>query len=141
MEYRNAFLGKTERPTDAELAATLGDTASLWSDLVNWMASVEGVAGQEWKGIYVNKYGWSLRLKYKARNIVYLGPGDGCFMVAFSLSDKGVKAAKAARLPKAVAQALATAPRYPEGTGLRLVVHGPGDLPAIRKLAAIKVAN
>ena len=141
MEYRNAFLGKTERPSDAELAAALGETAVLWSEFVNWMASEEGVAGQEWKGIYVNKYGWSMRLKQKSRNIVHLGPGVGCFLVGFVLSDKALKVAKAARLPKAVAQALETAPRYPEGTGLRLVVQRSGDLPAIRKLAAIKVAN
>jgi Protein of unknown function (DUF3788) len=141
MEYRNAFLGKTERPSDAELAAALGDTAALWSDFVNWMASAEGVAAQEWKGIYVNKYGWSMRLKLKSRNIVYLGPGLGCFMVSFVFSDKALKVAKAARLPKGVALALETAPHYPEGTGLRLIVQKSGDLPAIRKLAAIKVAN
>ena len=141
MEYRNAFLGKTERPSDAELAAALGDTTVLWSEFVSWMASEEGVAAQEWKGIYVHKYGWSMRLKQKSRNIVYLGPGFGCFMVSFVFSDKALKAAKAARLPKAVAQALETAPHYPEGTGLRLLVQKSGDLPAIRKLAAIKVAN
>jgi hypothetical protein len=61
-------------------------------------------------------------------------------MVSFVLSDKAVKAARATRLPKPVTQAIAAAPHYPEGTGLRLVVHGLGDLPAIRKLA-IKVAN
>jgi hypothetical protein len=139
--YTNAFLGKLERPNEAELTATLGETAALWTEFVDWMANVEGVSAQEWKGIYVDKYGWSLRLKQKGRNIVYLGPGDGCFMVAFTLSDKAVKAARATHLPKAVATALARAPHYPEGTGLRLVVHGPRDLPAIRKLAAIKVAN
>ena len=40
------------------------------------------------------KYGWSLRLKQKSRNIVYLGPAKGCFMVSFVLSDKALNAAK-----------------------------------------------
>jgi len=141
MEYASAFLGKTERPGDAELAAALGETASLWKEFIDWMANEMGATGQEWKGICVKKYGWSLRLKQKNRNIVYLGPGKGCFMASFVLSDKAVRAAKAARLPRAVAQAIAAAPRYPEGTGLRVVVHQPAEMAAIRKLAAIKIAN
>ena len=141
MEYINAFKGREIRPTDAEIAATLGPTAGLWKELIQWMADKEGVTEQEWKGIVVKKYGWSLRLKQKKRNIVYLGPGEGCFMVSFVLSDKALTAAKEANLPKAVAEALAVAPHYPEGNGLRLLVHRATDLPAIRKIASIKLAN
>ncbi len=141
MEYTNAFLGKPERPSDAEVAAALGQTAELWNEFIQWMANEEGVKEQEWKGIVVKKYGWSLRLKSGKRNIVYLGPGSGCFMVSFVLSDKALKAAKGAHLPKAVADALDSAPRYPEGNGLRFIVHRSGDLAALRKIAAIKVAN
>jgi Protein of unknown function (DUF3788) len=141
MEYTNAFLGKPKQPATEEVVATLGPTAKLWNEFIEWMAKEEGVAEQEWKGICVNKYGWSLRLKQKSRNIVYLGPGEGCFMVSFVLSDKALNAAKAAHLPKIVAAALAAAPRYPEGNGLRLLVHRAADLPAIRKIASIKLAN
>src|SRR5438105_8191972 len=108
MKYENAFKGKLTQPTDAELDAALGPSATLWKDLVQSMADQEGVAGQEWKGICVKKYGWSLRLKQKSRNIVYLGPGMGCFMVSFVLGDSALKAAKESHLPKAVPDALAT---------------------------------
>lgn len=141
MEVLNAFIGKPDRPTQAELSAALGHAAPLWDELIDEVGEDAGTLSEEWKGIYVNKYGWSLRLKKKGRNIVYLGPCNGCFRVGFALSDKAVEAAKHARLPKAVAQALATAPHYPEGTGLRLLVKKSGDLPAIRKLAQIKLAN
>jgi hypothetical protein len=53
-------------------------------------------------------------------------------MVSFVLSDKALKAAKEAHLPKTVADALDAAPRYPEGNGLRLLVHRAADLPAIK---------
>jgi hypothetical protein len=89
----------------------------------------------------VKKYGWSLTLKVKKRTIVYLGPCMGCFRVAFALGDKAVAAVKHARLPKKILQALAEAPRYPEGTGLRLVVNKAADLEAIRMLAEIKLAH
>ena len=49
-----------------------------------------GVSDQEWKGVVVKKYGWSLRLKKKGRNILYLSPGKDCFMTSFVLSDKAL---------------------------------------------------
>ena len=141
MEYANAFLGKSVHSTNTELAAALGPPARLWYEFIQWMADKEGVTGQEWKGVVVKKYGWSLRFKQKSRNFVYLGPGVGCFMAGFVLSDKALKKAKEAYLPKAVRDVLAAAPRYPEGNGLCLVVHRDSDLPTIRKIAAIKLAN
>lgn len=141
MEYSNAFVGKAERPSEAELTAMLGASVAVWNEFIAWMANEEQVAEQEWKGVCVKKYGWSLRLKQKSRNIVYLGPGKGCFMVSFVLSDKALKAAKEERLPKSVANVLATAPHYPEGNGVRLVVERSRDLAPIRKIAAIKLAS
>lgn len=141
MEYTNAFVGKASAPSEAEVMRALGASARIWKEFVSWMAEKGGASEQEWKGIVVRKYGWSLRLKQKGRNIVYLGPGKDCFMASFVLSNKALNAAKAEHLPKAVQDALAQSPRYPEGNGLRLVVQGTGDLAAIRKLAAIKLAN
>ena len=91
--------------------------------------------------MYANKYGWSLRLRQKGRNIIFLAPCNGCFRVAFSLNERAVDAAKAAHLPRKVAAALEKAPHYPEGTGLRLMVEKASDLPPIRTLAQIKLAN
>ena len=141
MEYSNAFLGKTTQPTDVEVASALGPAAKLWKEFINWMAEEKGVTGQEWKGIVVKKYGWSLRLKQKSRNIIYLSPGNNCFMASFVLSDKALQEAKAAHLPKHVQHALASAPKYPEGNGLRLLVRHGANLSAIRKICAIKLAN
>lgn len=141
MDAPNAFLGKPDPPTDAEVAAVLGPAAPLWTELIQEVTSDAGKMTQEWKGVSVNKYGWSLRLRQKGRNIVYLSPCNGCFKVAFVLSDKAVKAANNAHLPKKLADALAVAPHYPEGTGLRLNVNRANDLPAIRKLAQIKLTH
>lgn len=141
MDAPNAFVGKANQPSVTEVIAALGPAARLWSELIDEVSSDAGKLTQEWKGICVNKYGWSLRLKQKSRNIIFMSPCHNCFRVAFTLSDRAVIAAKEAHLPKAVAAALATAPKYPEGTGLRLTVNHPGDLPAIRKIARIKLAN
>jgi hypothetical protein len=139
METVNAFIGKTTRPTDAEVSAALGSTAALWKQLVSWMEE-QGVAIQEWNS-YSPKAGWALKLKVKKRNIVYLGPCAGCFRVSFILGDRAVAAARKSDLAKSTLKILDEAPRYSEGTGVRLMVKAAKDLAAIRKLALIKMAN
>ena len=137
----NAFIGKSDQLSRAEVLAALGPSAPLWTELIDEITADAGNLTQEWKGIYVNKYGWSLRLKQKSRNIIHLSPCKGSFRIVFIFGDRAVKAAKQADLPQSVVEALANAPKYPEGTGLRLTVHRASDLPAIRTLAQIKLAN
>ena len=140
MQATNAFVGKPQKPTEKEICAALGSSAEVWTQLVHWFAEREGVAVQEWKSVSP-KYGWSLRLKLKARTIVHMAPCRDCFQVAFILGDRAVKAALHSDLPKSLAQAIADAPRYAEGTGIRLVIRKADELGAVRKLAAIKLAN
>ena len=141
MEYCNAFIGKTNEPRRAEVEEALGAKVKIWDEFIEWMSEKEGVSEQEWKGVVVKKYGWSLRLKKKGRNIIYLSPGKDCFMASFVLSDKALGEAKHAHLPKGVQDALEIAPRYPEGNGLRLLVRRESDLSAIRKIVTIKIAS
>jgi hypothetical protein len=136
----NAFIGKAEKPTVEEVSAALGSSAKTWKQLVDWLAEEQGVAVQEWKSVSL-KYGWSLRLKLKKRTIVHLSPCNGCFRVVLILGDKAMKAARQSNLPKTVAKVIADAPRYTEGTGVRLIVKGTKDLAAIRKLVVVKLAN
>lgn len=140
MDIPNAFIGKAEQPTAGEISMALGPSADTWKQLLDWLASEQDVTVQEWKSFSL-KYGWSVRLKLKKRTIVHLAPCKGCFHVVFILGDKALAAARKTKLPQKVAKALKNAPRYPEGTGLRLVVRKAGDLAAIRKLALIKLAN
>lgn len=139
MELPNAFIGKPSQPTATELAIALGPAAETWKQLVDWLAT-QGAAIQEWKS-YSAKRGWSLLLKLKKRTIVYLAPCNGCFRVAFVLGDRAVAAARQGDLPKPVLKLLDEAPHYAEGTGLLLIVKAAKDLPAIQKLALIKLAN
>lgn len=136
----NAFIGSKQKPTDAALAAALGPAKPAWDQLLDSLAAECGVATQEWKS-YSAKAGWSLRLLRGKRTIVWLSPCDGCFRVAFILGDKAVAAARASGLPARVLHLLDEAKKYPEGTGLRLHVKTLRDLPVLKKLAEIKLAN
>ena len=137
---RNAFIGRTEKPTDDDLSKALGSVAkSSWDALVADMAEQHG-ATPEWK-YYSTKAGWGLRLLKKKRRILSLSPFEGCFEVLFVLGGKALTAARESGLSGAGRRALEEAKTYPEGTGVRLLVKGPRDLPTIKKLAVLKIEN
>jgi hypothetical protein len=133
----NAFVGKSERPNNDELAAALGAAKALWDELAGDLARENQIDVQEWNS-YSPKAGWSLRLKHGQRTIVYLIPLHGSFQAALVLGDKAVKAARQSALPARTRKIITEAPRYAEGTGVRISVTGPEDVSAIRKLARIK---
>src|ERR1035438_238578 len=78
----NAFIGKPEKPGDAELSSVLGPSRALWDQLLDDLSSEGSITGWEWHS-YSVKAGWSLRLKRKQRNIVYMVPCQGAFLAAF----------------------------------------------------------
>ena len=136
----NAFIGKTTKPTEEELAAALGPAKRVWDLFIAELAEENGVDLQEWSS-YSPKAGWSLRLKRKKRTIVWLAPCHGCFRVAFILGDKAMKAARECGFPQRIVKILEEAPKYPEGTGVRLAIKAARDIAVLKKLAAIKLRN
>ena len=140
MEPKNAFIGHLEIPLEREVSEALGATNPLWTSLLSMLAAQLPITSQEWKSSSP-KLGWALRLLHKKRNLIYLSPCTGCFRVALVLGKKAVAAAHAATLPPAIQKALAEAPVYPEGTGLRLIVREETDLAPILVLARIKLEN
>jgi hypothetical protein len=136
----NAFLNQPTPPNEAALAAALGPAKAAWDQLLSELAREQGVDVQEWK-CYSPKWGWSLRVKRKARTIVWLAPSEGCFIVLFILGGRAMQVARQAKVSQRIVKAMAEAPKYPEGTGIRLTIRSPRDVSALRKLAAIKLAN
>ena len=136
----NAFLGQTKPPSEADLAAALGEAKAVWDAIVVDMARELGLDAGEWKSDGA-KHGWAFRLKRGKRNIVYLGPCQGAFILGFILGDRAVAAARASKLGVRATKLLDAAPHYPEGTGIRLEQVGAKDLPLIKKLAQLKLMN
>lgn len=138
----NAFIGYEQQPTDAELSAALGESGrQLWDEVVAAIATRHGVTEQEWNS-YSKKAGWSMRLRQRKRNILYLSPmAGGSFVVTLILGPKGMTAAREARWSKAMKQILDEAPKYPEGFGIRIPMSSSKDVPAVVRLAGIKLTN
>ncbi len=139
MDNPNAFVGRRDKPSSQEVATALGPSAASWNELLAWMTQHK-VDVQEWKS-YSPKFGWSLQVKLKKRTIVHLSPCIGSFRAAIILGDRAVAAAKNSKLSKSVMQLIETAPKYPEGTGVRFEIKNSRQLAAVRKVAEIKLAN
>ena len=137
---QNPFVGKTTRPSDADLEKALGRAKPLWDQLVAELASEHDVTTREWKS-YSAKSGWSLRLMHGKRTIVWLLPYAGCFQVAFIFGEKALTAIRQAAVPARVLRMLDEAPKYPEGTGLRFEIKTAKDIAVVKKLAAIKLQH
>lgn len=135
---QNAFVGLSKKRDDRQLTDALGPARAIWDKLIG--ALKDECDGLEWNS-YSPKAGWSLRLKHGQRNIVYLSPGQGCFLASFALGDRAVEAAREAGLPAKVRQIIKDARRYAEGTAVRIEVKSLADLPAVQKLVAIKLAH
>ena len=136
----NAFIGKAEQPTDGDLTAVLGPARATWDQLLADLAQEYGANVHEWN-CYSLKAGWSLRVKRKARTIVWLGPRTGSFIAAFILGDKAMRAARDGKLPQRIVKIMNEAPKYPEGTGVRITLKTPKDFAAVMALAVIKLEN
>jgi hypothetical protein len=134
----NAFIGKLEKPTDADLTAALGPAKALWNELLAALANEYKINIQEWNS-YSRKAGWSLRLIREKRAILYLSPCRGCFFVSFALGDRAVEAARQSGLPRHVIKIINEAKRYAEGTAVRIEMKKPKDIDIVKRLAAIKM--
>jgi hypothetical protein len=140
MAVENAFVGKSKKPNSAELSKALGPARTIWDQLLGDLAEQFDLVDQEWIS-YSPKYGWSLRLKRKKRNIIYVSPFQNFFYVTFILGDKAIQAARQAKLPKRIVKIIEEAKKYPEGTLVRIQVKKAKDIAVVKKLTVIKLDN
>jgi len=131
------FDDKGKQPDDALLTKALGPAKKLWDEFIHHIAREFEPVTLEW-GFYK---AWSLRPKSKKRTIVYLIPKTGYFICAYVFGGKATEEARGAGLPKAILKTINEARVYAEGRGFRLEVRNKRDLEAMKKLAAVKIAN
>ena len=92
-------------------------------------------------GFTAKSTGWGLRLRRGDRVLLYMTPQPGRFLVSFALGETAVAAARAAKLGEALLEAIAAAPRYAEGRGVRIEVSKRDQVRALAALAGIKLEN
>lgn len=136
----SAFGEKSRRPTDDEVLATVGRAWEAWCRLITLVEERIEDVNQVW-GYSGASSGWGLRVRHRERVLLYMTPRQGGFLVSFALGEKAVAAARAARLPKAVLEAIDAAPRYAEGRGVRFEVRTLRQAAPLAALTEIKLRN
>jgi len=134
----NVFTDKTIKPTDQLLSETLGTTYKYWDEIRTSLRKEYGELIEEWK-YYGVKYGWSLKLLLKKRNLFFFTAYNKYFTIGFVFGDKAVSAIEKSDLPKNIIEKIINAKKFAEGRGFRLEIRKHGDIRHIEKLVDIKV--
>ncbi len=128
------------QPSHDQVATVLGPSMQAWSDLEGWLNKSAGIDNWAW-GSSGKKYGWGLRARTGKRNVAYLIPQHGSFLVGLVLGDRAVQAVRESSVSQAALDLVAGARRYGEGTGFRVPVTSVEDLEDIKILITIKVTH
>ena len=123
-------------PSDEGIIAELGDMSSLWTEMVDYLASSydhEPVMVREGKDRT-----WTVRYRKGGRTLVTLYPRKGEFVVLVVLGSDEASKAKGVRLSKRVKEAFETAKQFHDGRWLWIRPSTKADVGSVAALLATK---
>jgi len=127
-------------PAKAEPPADLGAARSHWDALLRRLRADQPDVEILWKD-YAGKSGRQCVIRLKDRNLAYLKPGIGFFVVSMAMSDKAVGCLAQSKLPQALVQEIASSRKHPEGRAARVRVDSAATFRIAATLLAIKSAD
>ena len=135
------FEDKTIEPQVKDLEVALGSTYTLFEKIVSFLVETYPDFRQEWKH-YGKKMGWQLKLFKGKRNIMFIVPFDGHFIVYFSFGDKAVEQVMESDMPDWIKNELQNAKKYMEGRGINVLIsQDTKNVDDVIKLIEIKITN
>jgi hypothetical protein len=140
MNEMSIFPDKESKPTENDVAEILADKYSLWKQIHDLVLEKYPDGVKEWN-YPGKKYGWSYRIKDKKRAIIYFLPQDKSFKVAFVFGQKAYDVIMGSSISEHIKTDLSNAKKYAEGRGVRIEVRDKSNLPDIKQLIEIKLAN
>jgi hypothetical protein len=137
---QSIFMDKSKTPTDKDLELALGHTYAVWHLIRDYLYALFPAATDEWTSPG-EKYGWSYRIKFKKRTIIYFLPRDGFFKVAFVFGQKAVDKIVESHVKAEIIKDLQEARVYAEGRGIRIAIKDSTLINDVKELIEIKLAN
>ena len=134
------FNNKQVMPDEAALTAEIGETKEVLDQICRFIETETGQLTREWKH-YGQKSGWTLKLLSKKRNLLFVGPEEGYFVIAFVFGDRAVEAVLKSQLPENIKNDLQNARKYAEGRGIRFEIRDGRELESVLQLIRIKLEN
>jgi hypothetical protein len=133
----SALQERSTEPTDRAVRAALGEASAGWTRLRDELHRACAPLGEAWQWSAPAK-GWSFRLLQKKRVLVYMLPQHGSFLASFSLGAAAWSGALELRLPAAIREIVAAAPKYAEGRGVRIPVRSIADANAVLSILTLR---
>lgn len=134
------FKDKSIQPDKTMLTGTLGETLPLWEAILSYIIQSHGPIIEEWK-FYSPKFGWTLKVLLKKRNLFFFTAYEGYFGISFVFGNKAVSEVEKSDLPVEIIDDLRNARKYAEGRGIQIIVTQQSQVEIVKKLIAIKIAN
>lgn len=134
---------KTEPKPDSAPDPALAQLAAARPHWDAFLASALAIApniNTLWR-TYAGASGRQCVIRRGEKNLAYLKPAEGSFLVSMALSDDAVAGLASAKLPKALVDEITAAKKYPEGRPARVTVSTPATLKTANTLLAIKLAD
>lgn len=132
------FLDKSLKPNNKTLEKALGPSYKLWQQVQKKINEQYDGLKPEWK-YYGMKYGWTLKMMLKKKNLFFFGPCDKYFRIVFVFGDRAEKAIEESGISPDLIEEFKNAKRYAEGRGINIEVRNQKQLRDLVKLTEIKV--
>lgn len=126
--------------SEVDAPADLGAARLHWDALLRRLLADQPNVDILWKD-YAGKSGRQCVIRLKDRNLAYLKPGIGFFVVSMAMSDKAVGCLAQSKLPQALVEEIASSRKYPEGRAARVRVDSAATFRIAATLLAIKSAD
>jgi len=130
------FTDKEHEPTRKEIAQALGQTSSLWEELIQFISDNYQMEGEFIH--YGKKYGWTRRYRKSGKALTSLFPAKGYFVAQIVLNPPQTEKALGANLSKSTLQMIKEAKAYHDGRWLWINVASKQTLKDVKQLLLIK---
>lgn len=131
---------KSAAPTEDQLAKTLSTAHTFWNGFIDKVTTAHPATKMEWK-YYKSDSTWRYILRLRQRNLAYLRPSPGSFLVSLALSENSIHAAEKLGVSKSLLDQVRASPLFPEGRAVRIVVTTAADMKSALLLTDAKAAN
>jgi hypothetical protein len=133
---KGIFTDKHSKPTDEQINQSLGDSLSLWNELLRFI-EVNFRTTRQFK-FYGKNYGWALNFKKSGKSFVSLYPSENAFTAQIILKEGQIHAIPDHAITAKLKKAIESATPYAEGRWLFLPVETQADLDTIQQLLLVK---
>lgn len=134
------FDKKEKEPTFEHLKVVLKESYQVFEQLIEFISETYGELTPQWK-FYSPKYGWTLKMLLKKRNLFFITPEKEKFFIGFVFGDKALEVINQSQISESIKNDLNNVRKYAEGRGVRLEIYDQSLLKDLKLLTDIKINN